>query len=173
MAGNDIEQELARIAEKKQPQSSSTQLGGFNISGISDSTIHIGGSISTDVKAGGDIVGRDKITRQTLTDPNSAQAQLEAALAKWQTELEAKIATLSDLDDDEKEELKEKAIKVEQEVAKGEEANIGKIERLLNIMSSMAPDIIEVTAKTLQNPFAGVGLVLEKINDKIKLERVE
>jgi hypothetical protein len=35
----------------------------------------------------------------------------------------------------------------------------------------MAPDIIEVTVKTLQNPFAGVGLVLEKINDRIKLER--
>jgi hypothetical protein len=35
----------------------------------------------------------------------------------------------------------------------------------------MAPDILEVTATTLQNPFKGVGLVLEKINDRIKLGR--
>ena len=56
-------------------------------------------------------------------------------------------------------------------MVKGETANVGKIERLLNTMSSMAPDILEVTATTLQNPFRGVGLVLQKINDRVKLER--
>jgi hypothetical protein len=78
---------------------------------------------------------------------------------------------LSALDDDEKSDLKEKVGKVREEAVKGAAANPGKLERLLNSIAIMAPDILEVTAKTLQNPFAGVGLVLEKIGDRARLEK--
>jgi hypothetical protein len=67
--------------------------------------------------------------------------------------------------------LKARAAKVEAEAVKGHQADPGKLERWLNTMSVMAPDILEVTAAILQNPLAGVGLVLQKINDRIKLER--
>lgn len=40
-----------------------------------------------------------------------------------------------------------------------------------NIVIESRSFILEVTATTLQSPFKGVGLVLEKINDRIKLER--
>lgn len=169
----ELAQELTRLSGQPPPPSSSTQIGGFNLSNVSGSTITIG-NISANVNAGGDIVAGDKITTNTTSgavDPADVHAQLAAALAQWRQELEAQIAALSDLDDDEKAELKEKADKVQQEAAKGEAANPGKLERLINSMSAMAPDILEVTATTLQNPFAGMGLVLQKINDRIKLER--
>lgn len=163
--------QLKETAVSDEPKKQ-TQIGGVNISDISGGSISIG-NIAADVSAGGDIVAGDKteVVEAKTTDQDSPEAILTAALADWQQQLEAKITALSELDDDEKEELKEKAAKVEKEVVKGEQANAGKIERLLNTMSSMAPDILEVTAKTLQNPFAGVGLVLEKINNRIKLER--
>lgn len=154
------------------PSVRNSQIGGVNFSNISGSSINIGGNVSANVSAGGDIVGGDKITTTApSTGSDSPQAQLEAALARWRQEIEAKIAALTELDDDEKDELKAKAHKVEQEAVKGDAANPGKLERLLNTMSAMAPDILDVTAITLQNPFRGVGLVLQKINDRVKLER--
>ena len=57
----DIERELARLEASEQPERQ-TQIGGVNLSGISGSTINIGGSVSADVQAGGDVVGGDKIT---------------------------------------------------------------------------------------------------------------
>ncbi|MCB9079271.1 MAG: hypothetical protein H6631_16850 [Anaerolineaceae bacterium] len=169
----ELTRELTRLSSQPPPSSSSTQIGGFNLSNVSGSTITIG-NVSANVNAGGDIVGGNKITTHITAgagSPVDVQAQLTAALAQWRVELEAQIATLSNLDDDEKDELKEKADKVQQEAAKGEAANPGKLERLLNSMSAMAPDILEVTVTTLQNPFAGVGLVLKKISDRIKVER--
>lgn len=87
----------------------------------------------------------------------------------------AAIEAREDLDDDEKDEIKEGAtetVKKVMEEAKGK-ARPGRIERLLNTIASMEDDILEVTAATLANPFAGVGLVLKKINDRIKLERAK
>jgi hypothetical protein len=101
----------------------------------------------------------------------NAQDKLMAALDEWKRELEAKIAALADLEAYKKDDLKEKVSKFDEEAAKGAAANPDKLAWLLNTMSSMAPDILEVTVAVLQNPFAGVGLVLRKINDKIKLER--
>ncbi|MCB0212289.1 MAG: hypothetical protein KDJ52_23310 [Anaerolineae bacterium] len=177
----DLPLSNAELAEDmtRQPQntppSSSTQIGGFNLSNVSGSTITIG-NVSANLNAGGDIVGGDKVTTHITSgavDQGDVQTRLEAALDKWRQELEAKIATLADLDDEEKNDLKKQADKVQQEAVKGEAASPGKLERLLNAMSAMAPDILEVTATTLQNPFAGVGLVLKKINDRIKLERAK
>jgi hypothetical protein len=76
-----------------------------------------------------------------------------------------------DLDEDGKEYAKKMVEKVVQEAKKGEAADPDKLESLFMRLSNMTPDILEVTAKTLQNPFKGVGLVLEKINNRIKLER--
>lgn len=135
-------------------------------------SISVGGNVGGDVVAGdktmGDKVGGDKITG---TEPSSAQAELLAALSEWKREIETKIEALAELDADEKTEIRQKAEKIETELAKGPEADVGKLERLINTLSVMAPDILEVTAKILQNPLAGVGLVLKKIGDRAKLER--
>jgi hypothetical protein len=145
-----------------------SQIGGFNFGNISGSTITIG-NIVANVSAGGDVVGGDKITTAAPIAPDSGQAQLAAALIQWQQQVEAVIATLED--DDEREFGQKTAAKTVDEAQKGQAADPAKIEGWLNKLSHMAPDILEVTATTLQNPFKGVGLVLQKINDRIKLER--
>ena len=145
-----------------------TQIGGVNIGGTSGGSFRAG-DISADVKAGGDIVGGDKIVQQAPPDPNSPQAHLDAALAQWRQELQAVIDKLDDEDDQAY--VEKTAAKVVKEAQKGQAADPGKIEGFLQKMGNMAPDILEVTATTLQNPFKGVGLVLHKINDRIKLER--
>ncbi len=169
VAGAWGEQFLAPAEREAILQVKNTQIGGVNFSNISGGSINIGGNVSADVQAGGDIVGGDKITHESPAESNSPQAQLETALAQWRTELAAIITKLDDEDD--KEYVEKTAAKMVDEAQQGESADPEKIEGFLKKIGNMAPDIIEVTAKTLQNPFAGVGLVLERINDRLKLER--
>ncbi|GAB4458252.1 MAG: hypothetical protein Kow0031_38770 [Anaerolineae bacterium] len=166
VAGAWGEQNLSPAERESILQVKQTQIGGVNLSNISGSTINIG-NIAANVTAGGDVVGGDKIT--TTAAPDSPQAQLTAALAQWQQQVEA---ILSRLDDEDEREFGQKTVaKAVDEAQKGETADPVKIETWLDKLSNMAPDILEVTATTLQNSFAGVGLVLRKINDRIKLER--
>lgn len=173
VAGDWGEQYMSPAEREAILQVKQTQIGGVNISGISGGSISIGGNISADVQAGGDVVGGDKIVQQAPTphEGDSSQATLEAALAQWRQEVETLLKKIHDLDEDDREYVQKTAEKMEEEAKKGQTADPAKIEGLLKRLGNMAPDIIEVTAKTLQNPFAGVGLVLEKINDRIKLER--
>jgi len=167
LTDDDLAQELARLSDDKPAPASSTQMGGFNLSNVSGSTITIG-NVSTNVSAGGDVVGGDKITT-TSTSGDSAQMQLEAALDQWRQQLQAIINKLDDKDD--REYVEKTANKMVTEAKKGVGADPEKVEGFLDKISNMAPDILEVTTTTLQNPFKGVGLVLEKINNRIKLER--
>jgi hypothetical protein len=167
LTDDDLAQELARLSDDKPAPASSTQMGGFNLSNVSGSTITIG-NVSTNVSAGGDVVGGDKITT-TSTSGDSAQMQLEAALDQWRQQLQAIINKLDDEDD--REYVEKTANKMVTEAKKGVGADPEKVEGFLDKISNMAPDILEVTTTTLQNPFKGVGLVLEKINNRIKLER--
>ena len=69
-----------------------------------------------------------------------------------------------------KEEITQTVQRIEQETVKGEEANPGKVERLLTTLSGMAPDIGEVVLASLTNPAAGIATVLRKIAEKAKAE---
>ena len=169
MSDDEIEYELARL-EDDDNSKNQVNIGSVNFSGISGGSISIGGDVATNIQAGGDIVGRDKVVQQT-GGSDSPQAVLEAALVEWRKELDTVLDQAGDLDEDDKAYAKKTAAKVQDEAKKGEEADPAKMEGFLKRLGNMAPDILEVTAKTLQNPFAGVGLVLEKINDRIRLER--
>lgn len=170
IASIDLDRELAQLKTKVKPEKSETNIGSFVIRDNTNSSIKISDAKIVTQPAG-DLVGGDKITIGQDKDALNAQDKLMAALAEWKRELEAKIATLADLEAYKKDDLKEKVSKFDEEAAKGAAANPDQLAWLLNTMSSMAPDILEVTVAILQNPFAGVGLVLRKINDKIKLER--
>jgi len=161
-------------------EASAPSTGGINISDISGSNVNLGNVITGNV--GGDVVGGDRISgdkvgsskiTDTVPTQDVAVTELRKALVQWQKEIEAKVNTLSHLDDDEKEDLRQSVGRVAKEAAKGPQAEPGKIERWLNTIGAMAPDILDVTAATLQSPFKGVGLVLQKISDRVKLERQE
>jgi hypothetical protein len=69
-----------------------------------------------------------------------------------------------------KTDLKDNVAKVADEVSKGEQADSGRLERLLNVILSIAPDIFDVAIATLANPLAGLGLVAKKIGERAKVE---
>ena len=72
--------------------------------------------------------------------------------------------------DVDKEEVADTVQKIEQEAAKGEQANVKKVERWLGFLANMAPDILKVTAATLANPVAGVATAIRLIAEKAQAE---
>lgn len=141
---------------------------------ISDSTgVAIGQGDAVGSSGSGHAAGRDQLIEQT----NLAQSELVTALLTWQKEVAAKIDALTEAETDEKVEMKEEVQEVVEEIqaelAKGNEARPSWIARRLNNIANMGEDIVELTVATLANPFAGAKLLVEKIDDKIKLKRAE
>ena len=92
-------------------------------------------------------------------------------LKKWRKGMEKRIDANSDLSPADKIDLKENVAQVADEVSKGKQADSGRLERLLNTIGSLAPDIFDVAIATLANPLAGLGLVAKKIGERAKLEQ--
>jgi hypothetical protein len=99
----------------------------------------------------------------------SSRVDAAPELKKWQSEMERRIDAHRDLLLSDKTDLKENVAKVADEVSKGKRADSGRLERLLNTIGSLAPDIFDVAIATLANPLAGLGLVATKIGEKAKL----
>jgi hypothetical protein len=137
--------------------------------------VHISGG---QVKVGGDIVGGDKISTGNVSGTGiaigrgaKAVPDLAALLAEWQAQMENRIDAHPALSADEKKDAKDQIAKIQTEAAKAEQADPSRLEKLLNTLVVLAPDIFEVAVTTLANPLSGIGLVLKKIGDKAKLER--
>jgi len=67
-----------------------------------------------------------------------------------------------------KAELARTVTQVEQEAARGEEADLGRLAHLLKTLKAIAPDVLEVTAAALLNPVAGVATAVRKIAAAIR-----
>jgi hypothetical protein len=96
--------------------------------------------------------------------------QESSDIGAWRKQMEKSIDALKDLLPDDKTDLKESVSKVAEEVSKGEKADAGRIERLVNMLAGMSADIFDVAVTTLANPLAGLGLVIKKVGDKARLE---
>jgi hypothetical protein len=57
---------------------------------------------------------------------------------------------------------------IQEEMSKGKDANPNKVERWLNILAEMAPDILDVVLAALVNPPQAVATVLRKVADKAR-----
>lgn len=106
----------------------------------------------------------------SVTQSVRQSSDLAAVLAQWRGQMETKIDDQPDLSIEEKKDLKEQVEKIESEAAKGDDADPSRLEKLINTLCVMAPDIFEVAVTTLANPLAGIGVALKKIGDKAKLE---
>lgn len=89
---------------------------------------------------------------------------------KWTAEINKKIDALN-VSQNEKGDLKRQIEEIEKEIRKGPQTEKSRLEKLINTLSVMSTDIFEVVVATLQNPLAGIGLVIKKIGEKIKLEK--
>lgn len=107
----------------------------------------------------------------SLVGSDTRAANLAASLAEWQAEMEVEIDALPHLLEADKVDLKDTVAKIKTEAVKAEEVDPSRLERLLNSIAAMAPEIFEVAVTTLASPLQGIGLVMKKIGDKAKLER--
>ena len=66
--------------------------------------------------------------------------------------------------------LKETAKKVEDEAAKGENADPGRIERALTTLAKLAPDVLEIAVNALTNPGAAVASGVRLVAERVKAQ---
>ncbi|RJP52512.1 MAG: hypothetical protein C4583_06740 [Anaerolineaceae bacterium] len=79
------------------------------------------------------------------------------------------IAALPSASADEKQELAETAKRIETEVAKnGESANQTSLQRWMDNIQKMAPDIVDVILASLGGPLSAATAVLKKIAERAK-----
>ena len=124
-------------------------------------------------KTGGDQYTTGDVTDSTVAAGRGARASqgLQAEdLAALFGQVYRQIEARPEDPDVDKEELVETVQKVEEEAARGAEANPNKVERWLRFLGDMAPDILEVTVACLTNPLAGVGTTLRKIAERARAE---
>ena len=88
----------------------------------------------------------------------------------WMTEVSKKIDSLT-VSQDEKNDLRQQIDKLTEELQKGPNAEKNRLEKLINTLLVMSSDIFDVVVAAIQSPLAGLGMVVKKIGDKVKLEK--
>lgn len=64
--------------------------------------------------------------------------------------------------------LKDTAKQVEQEVAKGKDADPGKVKRALTTLARLAPDVVEVAVNAITNPGAAVVSAVKIVAEEVR-----
>jgi hypothetical protein len=127
-------------------------------------------------KAGGDVITVDnRGDHSAIAAGRGAKAVISQAspapeMESWRKDMEKRIDALKGFLPEDKTDLKGNIAKIAEEVSQGRKANPGRLERLINTISGMAPDIFEVAVATLASPLAGIGLVVKKIGERAKVE---
>jgi hypothetical protein len=150
--------------------STTIQQGGVAITGnISGFQGDISGGNKT--MAGGDIINAGAGSTVIIGADPLAYANFLKEINGWETRMTEKVGALSNLSEEDRKELKQKLNQVKMEAIKGQQADPGRLEKLINTLGAMAPDIFEVAVTTLASPLGGIGLALKKIGEKAKVER--
>jgi hypothetical protein len=162
--------------------------GGYFEGPISVSGDFVGGNRITNQQAGGDIVGRDKVTNVQRGDEirvgditnstgiaigRGAQASVTqglsgAELAALFAPIYRKIADRPDDPTVDKDEVKDKVGRIEQEAQKQDSASEPKLQRWLSDLAGLAPDIFDVTVAALAGPTVAAGTIIKKVAEKAK-----
>jgi len=127
-------------------------------------------------KSSGDVISIQNVgSGAAVAAGRSAKASIVnneplSSIVGWMEQVNKNIDLLPNVSQAEKEDLKQQVEKIGNEVQKGSKAEVGRLEKLINTLNIMAPDIFDVVIATLTNPLAGIGLVIRKIGNKAKLE---
>jgi hypothetical protein len=87
----------------------------------------------------------------------------------WRKQIGREVGRLKGVSEEDKSILKQNIEQIAREAEKGTQADASRLERLINTLSAMAPDILDVAIATLSNPLAGIGLAVKKIGDKARV----
>ena len=148
------------------PRSTAVGVGGVSIGGNNTGSINTGTQVSTgggayvvgSVSAGGDFVGRDKLTQGISTrDLESLFAPLLAAVAR-EAPPDAKAAAVQQV-----QELKA-------EMAKGKHADVGKVDKLVDGLLGLVPKAVSALVSTFASPVLGgiAGPVTKYVLEKLE-----
>jgi hypothetical protein len=142
----------------------------------------VGGDKHVTQTAGGDIVGRDKIVNERQGDINvgnvsgtgiaighGAQASGTSGLsaAEW-AQVYHRIEARPFADPLDKEDVVAHVKNIEQEAAKGDQAEAPRLERWLKKVGQLAPDILDVTLAALSGPQAAASAVIRNVIRKAR-----
>lgn len=119
---------------------------------------------NSSVKVQGDIIGRDK----TIIT-NTAHTKFTKSIFVWEKSISNEVEKLS-VSPDEKDDLIKQLALIKSALVQDKGKNPTRLEKLINMLAVMSPDIFDVVITTLTSPLAGIGLTLRKISDKAKLE---
>ncbi|MEM7034021.1 MAG: caspase family protein [Chloroflexota bacterium] len=123
----------------------------------------IGGTI-----AGGNI--RTETNYYNTQDESSEptpQKILMKAVAKWKDDVGEYLSQSSDMIQPKKDDINGQLEKIEAEVKKRDKVNAGNIDYYLTEFCSKAPELVDTTFSTLQQPFADVGIILTQNTGRI------
>ncbi len=123
----------------------SMTIKGENVIGIVNISGHANANIS------------QKVTRQTSPEMTNLFKELQELVIHRQEDSPV-----------EKEMIKKKIKAIEKEASKGAESNPGRLGKLLNDLSRMAPDILDVIIASLEGPVTGFTAVFKKIAERAK-----
>ena len=84
----------------------------------------------------------------------------------WNERMEREIEQFEGLPEEDKALLIQNVEQIAREAERGEKADPKRIERLLNTLSVMAPEIFDVALTTLTDLFVGIRLVIKRVGDK-------
>ncbi len=125
----------------------------------SGSGVSIGGNADT---GGGDIAGRDI----KKGDVHQVQGLSAADISQIFSPIYQSIDQKKTLPPEDRDDLKVMVQEIQGEAAKGSEADESLISRHLRNIARMAPDILDVTLKTMANPVLGLATLAQKIAGK-------
>jgi hypothetical protein len=120
-------------------------------------------------KIEGDLVQGDKFTGDKITVTGD-QARLQisrgldaADLAELFKEVNRCIERQPEQAEIGQDELKDLARRVEQEIAKGDQANPDRLQRWLEALEKYAPEAVEIVVNALLNPGAGAASAVKAV----------
>jgi hypothetical protein len=132
----------------------------------------------------GDRIGGDKISVGNIehsqgtavgrgAQANVTQGVSDTTLAQLFSSVYQQIAARPEHPDVDKVELTETVQKIQNEVAKGEQANPNRVGRWLKSLADAAPDILDVAVACLTSPAAGVAAAIRKVTEKVSADTTQ
>lgn len=118
--------------------------------------VSIGGSVSGRVN----VAGRDLHVTENALDAEALAKLFEAMNRQLDSLPNAAPQDIADARSD--------IQSIQDEAAKGDQADEGAVARHLRSIARMGPEILDVVTATLANPAAGIALVIRKIAQKAR-----
>lgn len=138
------------------------QTGESNMSGARDRDDK-GGDIEV-----GNIVASTNVAIGQNIDISITQGVDSEALRSLFAAVQERLDQLEDIDEESLEDAKAVVAEIEEEAAKGDEADEGILARKFRMIARIGPDIFDVVTATLASPMAGITMVVKKVADKAR-----